>query len=345
MSEHDETLRKALEENVRLRSERAANLREGSSAEFRGRLRLAERVYWLYALVCVAIGVAAINGFIGSLDTKTLIGCAVIMLVVYETTVLMKLWFATAAMKLSVLKDVKLLRLEVARLATSVGAEGLAEPTVKYEPMRGTSRWERRLWVIACVVAAAAVSSWTRDRSDLGGGSLTDRTLVTIAPDGSATSVADIEQSHSSYHLPKEFPYFAPKEQRVRFLDPEGGEMPAKMTPADTHIRYDVTLSKAAFSSGKIRHTRISEIPKAAMLEDGVWSCEYDVMYSLRESRFTVTVSLPPGARLVSASPAPALEFDLGGRAALRFHATRGRNESFNCKMRYELLPPPTEGE
>ena len=139
MSEHDETLRRALEENAMLRSERAESLREASSAEYSGRLRSAERIYWVYAIACVAVGVSAFNSFVYRYDTKSLIGSAVVVLVVYETTVLMKLWFATASMKMSVLKDVKLLRLEVARLATAVGVKRPAEPAVKYEPMRGVT--------------------------------------------------------------------------------------------------------------------------------------------------------------------------------------------------------------
>ena len=61
MSEHDDTLRKAMEENSRLRSQREESLRDASSAEFSGRLRTAERIYWAYALVCVAAFVSAMN--------------------------------------------------------------------------------------------------------------------------------------------------------------------------------------------------------------------------------------------------------------------------------------------
>ena len=135
MNDHDETLREALEENARLRSQHAESLREASSAQFSGRYRWAERIYWLYAIVCVVIGVSVINCFIRTDDTKSLIAYAVLLLVVYETTVLMKLWFAIAGMKMSVLKDVKLLRLEMVRLASAVGVKDPAEPLMEYEPM------------------------------------------------------------------------------------------------------------------------------------------------------------------------------------------------------------------
>ena len=78
MSEHDETLRRALEENAMFRSKHAESLREASSAQFSGRYRWAERVYWLFAIACIVIGVSAFNSFIRSDDTKSLIGCTTI---------------------------------------------------------------------------------------------------------------------------------------------------------------------------------------------------------------------------------------------------------------------------
>ena len=95
----NDSLQRALEENARLRSEREETLRESTSAEFLGWARYAERIYWVYTLVLVAIGVPAINIFVESRDTKMLITTAVIILVVYETTVLMKLWFHIVKMR------------------------------------------------------------------------------------------------------------------------------------------------------------------------------------------------------------------------------------------------------
>ena len=50
MSEHDDTLRKTLEEVTRLRSDREESLREVATNEFSGRLRNAERIYWIYGV-------------------------------------------------------------------------------------------------------------------------------------------------------------------------------------------------------------------------------------------------------------------------------------------------------
>lgn len=336
MSEHDDTLRQALEENARLRSERERSLHETASAEFSGRLRFAERIYWVYAILCVALGVAAINAFAQSRDTKTLIGCAVVMLVIYETTVLMKLWYATAGLKMSVLKDVKLLRLEVARLATAVGVKEPIEPRAAYEPLRGASPWERRLWILACVIVAIEVSTWTRLEFGRATGELSADTLVTLNADGSATSVSQIEQTAGD-RPPDTFPFHAPKDWRVRFVDPLGRDMPAEVTSTGTHNRYDVKLSEAALVDGKLRHTRIEQIPQAATPDEHVWTHSGDVLYSVETNHICITVYLPTGARLESAHPTPALQFDQDGRTAIRFEASRPRNEKFVYTVRYRL--------
>ena len=341
MSEHDETLRAALEENSRLRSEREESVREASSREFSGRFRSAERIFWAYIIACIVVGVSAINVFTHSSDIKTLIGSTVIILVVYETTVLLKLWFAMAGMKMSVLKEVKLLRLESARLATKVGVESSAEPSVKYELMRGVTRWERKLWLVACIFAALAASTWTRSQFEESVGSLSDDTCVTLAADGSAVSVSDITQTFHGSHTPKNFSFRAPKDNSVRFIDPEGQDMPAEITPADTHDQYEVTLSDNALFNGEMQHTRISEVPHAATLQDGVWTYESDIEYGPDENRFSVTICLPGEAKVISATPVPQLTFSQDGRIALRFQATRGTNEKFAYAIRYELPSMP----
>ena len=339
MSEHDETLRKTLEEVKRLRSEKEETLRTASSAEFAGQVRTAERIYWVYAIVCVAIGVPAINFFARSYDLKTLISSAVIILVVYETTVLLKLWFAVARMKMSVLKDVKLLRMEVAQLASAVGAEGTSEPSVKYEPMRGTSRLERKIWLCICVAVAILVSSWATHQFGLGGGDpVIDDTMVVLAADGSATSVTEIEKPYSSFHRPTDYPFFAPKDRELRFVDPAGNKMPVEVTPEGTHNRYQVTLTDAVFcDDGMMRHTRISEAPGVAMLKEGIWTYESDIVYGGRENQFSITVCLPAGAKIVSANPDPTVQFEKDGRTSLRFQGTRGKNKKFAYSVRYEL--------
>jgi uncharacterized protein DUF6768 len=342
MSEHDDSLRRALEENARLRSEREESLREVASSEYSGRVRFAERVYWAYAIPCVALGVASINFFSRSYDLKTLIGSAVVMLVLYETTVLMKLWFATARMKMDVLKEMKLLRLEVARLGTAVGVEQPSQPPVKYEPMRGVSPWERKFWLVACVLAAMGVSSWTANAWKLGGGDRSTDTVVTLAADGTAEERTETSKPYSSYYKPSGLTHYAPKDQNHRFLDQMGQELPAEVVVTGAQARRDVTYTKSVFVDGMMRYTRISDIPGAAELKEGVWVYQDGMRTGGSEQEYVRTVLLPPGAKFLSAEPTADVEVDEDGRTQVRFKGMTVDDVQHMFTIRYKL---PSEDE
>jgi len=337
MSEHDETLRKALQENARLRSEREESLREVASSEYSGHLRTAERIYWAYAIFCVAVGVAAVNFFARSFDTKTLIGCAVAMLVIYETTVLLKLWFHMARMKMAVLKEMKLLRLELARLATAVGMEKSSEPPIKYEPVRAGSSWERGLWVAACVTVAIAVSTWTARAWQLGGSrDFSADTLVTLAADGSAEKRTQMSASYSSYYLPRGFPFYTPEDVNARFLDPLGHEMPVDVVVNSGQKRYDVRFTDNVFVDGKMQYTQVLTIPDAAAFENGNWIYQDGIRHAGGDKEYSTTILLPAGAELVSTEPTAEVDA-ADGRTQVRFKGVARDDVQYFFTVRYKL--------
>lgn len=337
MSEHDQTLRKALEENVRLRSEREESLREVASTEYSTHARTVERIYWAYALVCVALGVAAINFFIRSYDMKTLIGCAVGLLVLYETTVLMKLWYAISRMKLDVLKEMKLLRFEISRLQEASGVENPVERYTKYEPTRGTSRLERRLWIAACVLVAMAVSSWTSMAWNLGGGGLTTRSEVILNADGSAEKRTECVRQYSSYYRPSSFTLYTPKECSLQVLDASGMELPLKTTPTDKQNRHEVVLTDDAFVDGAVHYTQVMQLRAAATLADGVWTYTDGLRHVGKERTYSITVLTPPGAEVISTDPKVEVQSTDGDRSKVRFEGVAANDVQYLFTVRYEL--------
>lgn len=337
MSEHDETLRKALEENARLRGEREESLREVASSEYSGHARTVERVYWFYALICVVLGVAAVNFFARSYDMKTLIGCAVGILVLYETTVLMKLWYAISRMKLDVLKEMKLLRLEISRLQQATGVEHPVEPYTKYEPTRGASRLERRLWIAGCVIVAMAVSTWTSQSWNLGGGELTTRSQVTLHADGSAESRTECVRQYSSYYRPSSFTMYTPKECTLKVLDATGMELPVKTTPTETQSRHEVVLTDEAFVDGAVRYTQVVDNPHAAKLEDGVWSYTDGIRHAGKARPYSIEILTPPGAEVLSTEPDVEVQSTGEQRAKVRFEGVTENDVQYLFTVRYKL--------
>ncbi len=341
MSEHDETLRKTLEEVTRLRSEREESLHDVATSEYSGRLRYAERIYWSYALICVAAGVAAFNFFVRSYDMKTLIGCAVVMLVIYETTVLMKLWFHTARMKMDVLKEMKLLRLEVARLGTSVGVEHPSQPPVKYEPMRGLAAPERKFWIALCIAVAFGISSLS-SYAWFGGGDIAGDTVVSLAADGSAEKRQEIVHGYSGYYWPRGFPLYTPKDWDVRLLDPKGREMPIETVVTDNQARHEVTFTDSVFEQGRLRYTEVYGIPKAATLKEGTWTYTDGLRHAGGDRDYCVTVLLPPDAGLVSTEPMAEVK-TIDGRTQVCFQGTALDDVQYTFTTRYKLPPENVE--
>lgn len=348
MSEHEDALKRALAENDRFKAEKADLLKKQSTAEFSGRLKFAERIMYAYLLGCVIIGVPVLNVFILSGDLKTLITCLLVLVVVYETTVLLKLWYVVAGTKISVLRDIKLLRLEISQLSTAVAAgKGMEAGGEKYEPAQGLSKIERRLWLV--VIAAIAMF--------LGGSSaggfawfsgdsrkVEDNTLVALNADGSAVSTTDIVETKlgaaapiAGMFSPSSFSFYAPAARKISWFDSQGRKLNFSSKQQDSHTCYDVECPKRDLADGRLVYTYVMEIPDAAKQTDGVWTYANDTCYGSNQNSFTVTVLLPEGAELVSAEPQPAMEFNKNGCRGLRLQGERGMNEKFAYKLSYRL--------
>ena len=351
MNENEEALKKALAENSQFKAEKSATMQKKAAGEFSDKMKLTERILMIYLLLCVVFGVPVLNIFVLSGDLKTLITCLLVLVVVYETTVLLKLWYVVAGTKLSVLKEVKLLRLEVSQLSLATGRNNdYAMPSEKYDPAKGVSKIERRLWLVAIVVTAIVLGSFS------GGGfawlsgnnsEIDSKTLVTLNRDGSAVSTTDIVQERFGMHAAAinifrespNFPFYVPSSCKVRWFDEEGREMNFKTTTEGEQTCYDVILPA---TGAKVSYTYLVENPKATTQADNIWTYEGGSWFVGKERRFNTTVLLPEGAESVSIEPKPMLEFTSGKRRAVRFQYTLMGDEKFAYKLQYRL---PTKAE
>ena len=341
MSDREDMLKNALAENGDFDPDKADLLKKEFSADFVGKLRAAERLVWFYMLACVVIAVPVLNLLEESYDTKTLIICTVGLLVIYETTVLLKLWFATAGTKLAVLKEMKQLRLEVADLAREAGvspAPNVLAP--KYEPLKGVSKRERGIWFGLLAVTAVVASTLTAKglaSQTMGTRRVADTSTITLSADGEATSVTTVFQTLAFFSSPKNLPFYAPKSWKAHWFDTEGRELPCTTEPYDeTHVRHNVSLA-GTVDRGKSVYTRLFEMPGAADEKEGVWTYKNDTLYSAKENTLCTTIILPENAEIVSLRPTPALQFRTGRSLAVRFTGVRGKNERFEYQVQYRL--------
>jgi len=342
MSNPEDNLAKALSENGAFDTERADELRKKAVGAFEAGMRKVERCLWIYLCSCAWLVVFTLFHFMQSSSTKALLFYGLLLLIFFQTTILVKLWYWVMNNKISVLKAVKQLALggPVAKDAETPGqSRGFGGP------LQGLSRGERAVWwgvllagsaLIGAVKSAeirGGVGAWNLD----GGGTLTSEGHVTLAEDGSGSAVTHMSWVHDGALAKRGFHYYAPKESVLRFSDAHGRELPFTMSPQDGHICYDVALRHPVMPGRRFSYTMIEERSMAARKEGGVWTYWNDSSYGYDTNEFSRTVVLPRGAEIVSAEPWPVAAFTLDGHPTVRFEGTRGQNEPFRYTVKYRL--------
>ncbi len=336
MSNPDD-LKKALAENGAFDAEKAKETKRTALGVFQTKLRKVERYAFFYLCLCSWLIVFTMFSFMQSSSTKALLLYGLLLLVFFETTILIKLWYWVMNNKISVLKAVK--QLELGHWTTDDAPQN--DKTLQ-GPLRGLSRPERAGWLVALVCGCALIGAvkgldvsgaddpWSINQ----GGSLTSDGCVTLAADGSSSAVTEMSFLCQGM-LVRGFNFHGP--EGLRFTDRHGRELSLTTSSTNGHIRYDIRLPRPIMSGRRFSYTRSGECPKSATEEEGVWTYSTDTSHGYDTNEFSQTVVLPPGAEIVSVSPWPAAKFTISDKTAVRFEATRGRNEPFAYTIQYRL--------
>ena len=117
MDNLENELKKVLSTEGRFDTAKAEIIRKETVQMFEEKLKRVKAITWAFLVIDAVIMYALAKSFLRSEDTKTTIMLAVIFLVVYESTVLIKLWYWIMNNKLNVLKEIKQLQLQIAELA------------------------------------------------------------------------------------------------------------------------------------------------------------------------------------------------------------------------------------
>ncbi len=347
MSETND-LKAALAENGSFDASRAIDAQRQAVAAFSRRLRKAERLMWVYLNLCVGVGLVAYLRFKSpsTEDMKELIGYTIIILIAFESTVLIKLWYWIVSANTKVMKELKQLRMD--RLTG-----GMPEPRpdddsgAKLEPYWGLSRWERSAWTLGTVAFVYCIVSFVvPPLHHVWGGGLIDPDLtsdryVTLAADGSASSVAKMSSRHHGAMPKTSFPLHLGKgadaEASLRWLDDQGRELSAEETEQDDQRRFDVELIEPIMPGERLTYTRLMKTPSAVTQQGDLWTYRADWQFGHAANGFIETVQLPRGAEIESVTPKPDARFTRDGSPHLRFKALRGRNESFRYVIKYRV--------
>jgi hypothetical protein len=284
----------------------------------------------LYLMTCVAVFLYGWHGFTQAGTTRALIFCAILMLVAYETTVLVKLWYWVVNNKLAVLKEIKLLRLSL-----PPGAEDALAPDAPGPSGRREHRWMMAGIVLTGVCVSTFLNARPEAIAQLG---LTSTAYVTLTEQGDAEVVASIAYRNTGPMPLARTTFHAPVGQQIRWYDEQGRALSTSAEPADTRLRYAIELGAPVLPDEWVRYRRVSRIEGAATRETDSWIYQADTSYGNARNTFDETVKIPAGATVLAAEPEPAaIRTGPDGAQILRFAGRRGANEPFAYIINYRL--------
>jgi hypothetical protein len=346
MTERDDTLADALRQNGAFDPDKTEEVRRKALGAFEAKMRKVERYLWIYMCLCAWLFVFTLFHFMQSSTTKALLFYGLLMLIFFETTILMKLWYWIMNNKISVLKAIKQLELGGPAADDADTPRGVKELQV---PLKGLSRRKRAAWWVVLIGGGALVGavkgveiSGVDDAWSLSpGGSLTSNGCVTLAADGSGSDVTEMSFIHQGTLATRGFNFHAPEGAILHFTDSHGRELPVVILSEHGRVRYDVSLLRPLMPGRRFSYTRTQECPKLATEQGGVWTYSADFSYGYDTNEFSQTVVLPEGAEIVSVKPWPVAKFTLKNRPSVRFEATRGHNDPFKYTIQYRFPANP----
>lgn len=122
MDEFERQLRQVLSGDESFDTQRSDALREDVARMYDDKLKTYKWVTWGFLALAMIEMMVLAGAFFVVDNTKLLLAFAVMFLVAYESTVLMKLWYWTMNVKMSTLKEMKELQLQIAELSQKIGS-------------------------------------------------------------------------------------------------------------------------------------------------------------------------------------------------------------------------------
>ncbi len=204
-------------------------------------------------------------------------------------------------------------------------------------------RWERNAWVVGIVVLVLLLVEYLTPavyRAVVGYErvpSLAHEGYVTLAADGSGSSVTKTTQLNRGVTPITSFPFEVPTGSTIRWLDDQGRELPSTVVTEAGRSRYTVRLVDPVMPGERFAYKRVSESAALATREGDLWTCRADWSFGPQSYAYTETVVLPRGAEVVSVTPEPETRFTWDEKPVVRFDARLKASEHFAYEIQYRL--------
>lgn len=326
-------------ENVAFDADRAAGLRGTIVDGFLAKARKLERRLYLWLVFFLVLACAMIRNFFGTAETQAQILWAVLFLVMFESTILIKLWYWIVNTRLGTQRELRLLRFDLA--ASKELPSGLDDLAQLESPLRpaGLPKWERWAWTAVLILGAYFTLGY---RGCQGPGKGFEN-VITLGADGSGQEVTHWTYANrgGSMLMLREVPlYGGMRVAETEFIpsgespyrDSMGRALAVRREPAGENRRDVIQLiDPVPFGHDAQIHwtTKVQ-----AAREGGAW------VYKIGPGNsYSTTIELPPGAELVSVTPPENSRRMEGDRLALRFEVATSPDKLVSYQIKYRLPP------
>jgi len=317
MRDIDKEITEALSENGDFNGEKADAVRAASVAHYDRAQRKAERYTLVSLLVCLVFMAAGGVMMVYAGSTKAIIASALLVLIMFESTILMKLWYWIVQNMLRVLRDIRLLRIDLAGIPGAEGAAKAAATTIEEVRVNRSrlAKWERALWYIPILLISTSGGVFVANRIAAEGerGTMTSERIVRLESDGHGkmTTRYDLQNTTSrpiteriiysggSIDTPK---IILPEESPIK--DGEGRRLLVRVLPAGPNHKSVIGLARTVEPGERFVLNWDGEAEAAR--EDDVWTFHMSQDWGYGVDHFRDVVILPPGSEFISADPEPA---------------------------------------
>jgi hypothetical protein len=340
MTEDANELKKALAENGNVDAAEADRDAVEANSYFDAQLRRGARITWLCLMIVVAVLEVAFAGFVLTFSTKAIVGFAVLLVITIVLIVRFGIWHDITSTKISLLREIKLLRLERLGLPTD---QALA-PARKATPA-STSLWrvlslrENMAWLLALVLVAA-VSNYVTVRLMAWGTTVTDESQVTLLPDGSGSTLHRVSYRYQGFFPLTSASLLSGDASYTisQWLDGQGRDLPISVSPTDGERRFTVQFAEPIMPGDQVNYTTTAKSANMATKQGETWTYHGGQKWGGKGEKFFLeTIRLPQGAEIVSVEPKPAQQLVQDGLPTVRFQAVVDQDHQLAYTIQYRL--------
>jgi hypothetical protein len=273
-------------------------------------------------------------------STKALVGFAVLLVITIVLIAVLSIRHEIRSTTISLLREIKLLRLEHLGLPTDQTMAPARQATAKsMSPWRVLSLRETAAWFLTLLLVAA-VSNYVTLRLMTWGISMSEEVRVTLLSDGSGTAVNKVSYRNQGFLPMTSASLWSgdPSYAITQWVDGEGRDLPISVSTIDGQRRFTAQFAEPIMPGDRVSYTTTAERPKMATKNREIWTCRGGQKWAgAGRKYFLETIQLPQGAQIVSVEPKPSHQTVQDRAEVLRFQTVVDQDHELGYTIQYRF--------